>query len=431
MSSRRLWVAIAVVAGGVALGVAIALPQRGTEIAIGLLLLVPIAFVARLWPEAVLLLFVVSGSFKSALPSFIDPTLALGAVVAVLVLGRLMRGGVRRPPAGFWAFVLFAAIVAMSFLSQPSGYGADKLARFGTLSLLAFVAGYLLLDSDDAVRRFAIAVIAYGTTVACVGLLSGFSAGAARLTALQSNTIQYGRAASYAAAGAFVGALHARRGWLWGGPVIVASLLALAGSGSRGPAIGLVVVCGLILLIRLVTRGAARAVVTAAAVGIVLAATGAWRLIPEQATARFALILSGDPGTSGSTRLVLFALASELFRARPIVGWGSGGFAGFGAGYLYPHNAVLEVGAEFGLVGLVPYLVAVASGLWSSLKQAFRPGSLASDFIFTGLALAVVNAMVSGDLNDNRMLYVFLGAALARAVVPATVDVDCPVPEAA
>jgi O-antigen ligase len=415
MSSRRLWVAIAVVAGGVALGVAVALPQRGTEIAIGLLLLVPIAFVARLWPEAVLLLFVVSGSFKSALPSFIDPTLVLGAVVGVLVGVRLLRGGVRRPPPGFWAFGLFALVVITSVLGQPSAYGLDKLARFGTLSVLAFVGGYLLLDEEAALRRFLIAVVAYGTGVAALGLLSGFSVGAARLTALQSNTIQYGRAASYAAAGAFVSVLHRRRAWTWATPVVAVCLLALAGSGSRGPALGLVLVCGALMLMRLATRGAARVALAGVAVGTAIAASGVWVLVPPQATARFALILQGNPGTSGAARLALYSTAVALLAAKPWLGWGLGSFSDYGGVYLYPHNALLEVGAEVGVVGLAPYLFALVSGVWDSVKLAIRVPSVGFDFLFAGVILGVVNAMVSGDLNDNRLLYALLGSAFGVA----------------
>lgn len=409
------WMVAALVLGALLLGAAVALPKYGLDIAVGVLLIPVAVLLARRWPEAVLLLFLVAGSYKTVLPSRLDPTLLLGAVVVCLGVLRIARGDVRRPPVGAWAFLAFGLVVLASLSGLPAGYGLDKVVRFTTLGAVAFFAGYLLLDNDVSVERYMRAAIAFGLVVGTIAIAQG-SIGDARFTALQSNTIQLGRAASFAAAGAFVSLLHDKNAFVWSAPAMAISLLTLAGTGSRGPALGIILVCGALLVVRLFTAGAARAVIVGAAAGVVIGATGVWALVPVAASSRFALLLSGSPGTSGAARLVLYATAGTLFLARPVAGWGAGAFADYGAGLAYPHNAILEVASEFGVVGLVPYVLSVVSALVASLVRVFSRPSVAGDFLFAAVSIAVVNAMVSGDINDNRILYTLMGAVFAAAV---------------
>ena len=59
-----------------------------------------------------------------------------------------------------------------------------------------------------------------------------------------------------------------------------------------------------------------------------------------------------------------------MFAERPIIGNGTGFFASFAAGTVgltdlpYPHNIVLQVGADFGLLGLGLVALLVASALF-------------------------------------------------------------------
>jgi hypothetical protein len=74
----------------------------------------------------------------------------------------------------------------------------------------------------------------------------------------------------------------------------------------------------------------------------------------------------------------------------------------------YPHNLLLETSLESGwLCG-----TATAAVLAAALASAARGGGDA--VLFAGLVFCAVNALVSGDVNDNRALMAFLGAALSR-----------------
>jgi O-antigen ligase len=396
---------------GVGLGLLIVLPEQATiGVAVGLA--PAMVYVALRWPQAMLSLFLLSGSFKTALGSTLDLTIAFGVLVAVAIVVRIVQKGMRRPPFGMWAFLVFAAIVAASLVGGVNAYGFDKVARFETLSMLALLGGFVLLDTERDVERFMTVLVALGAFLSLVAIFTGGNPGlAGRFTALSSNTIQLGRVASFAAAGAVVALINRRDSWVWAVPTIVIGLLALAGSGSRGPALGLVVVASVLVLIHLTSAGAARTILATAVIVSIVVFSGVWAIIPPTATARFAKILAGDPGSSGTARLLLYAIAASIFLSHPLEGVGAGGFATYAGRYIYPHNAFLEVGAEYGIIGLVPYTIAVVSALWTSFRAALHRGSIANDFVFAGVSLALVNAMVSGDLNDNRVLYAFMGAA--------------------
>ena len=79
-----------------------------------------------------------------------------------------------------------------------------------------------------------------------------------------------------------------------------------------------------------------------------------------------------------------------------------------GVGRQYPHNLMAEVTLESGWAcGAATLLVLVAAAVaaWS------RTGSPGGRLVFAGLLFYAINAMVSGDLNDNRPLFMFLGSA--------------------
>jgi len=65
-----------------------------------------------------------------------------------------------------------------------------------------------------------------------------------------------------------------------------------------------------------------------------------------------------------------------------------------------------KVSFQLGL--LVALLAAALGAAWAQTRHL--PGRM----LFAGLVFCVVNAMVSGDLNDNRPMFSLVGAALAR-----------------
>jgi len=77
------------------------------------------------------------------------------------------------------------------------------------------------------------------------------------------------------------------------------------------------------------------------------------------------IVQSGGDITSG--RIRLYNQAIELFRQRPIFGWGLGAFARFSN--IGTHNIYLQLLAENGLVGAIAFVAMVAFNLWTTLRE--------------------------------------------------------------
>lgn len=127
--------------------------------------------------------------------------------------------------------------------------------------------------------------------------------------------------------------------------------------------------------------------------------------------------------------------AWDAFVAHPLFGVGAGGFAQAMGwhGRVYPHNLLLEVASEFGLIGLgcLAALFAVPlRHLLATLRQAGRP-SVAAVFGFGLLVFAVGGAMAVGDLIRNHCVFFAIGmcATLAPVPTPEAADVPAALPE--
>jgi O-antigen ligase len=115
---------------------------------------------------------------------------------------------------------------------------------------------------------------------------------------------------------------------------------------------------------------------------------------------------------SRSNRFDYFAGAWRAWLDSPVIGQGLQGFRIFFCGLeaegCYPHNAFLQVMADFGAVGLVLFVAM----LWLGLRHA-RPSALGADplraIVFMAFVPVFFSAMVSGDITQNHRLFFFLG----------------------
>jgi hypothetical protein len=215
-------------------------------------------------------------------------------------------------------------------------------------------------------------------------------------------------------------------GRLWKRLILVAlgsaAVFVALASGSRGPIVALLLL-GTFSLVRLLSRpGAINARRALAAAGValisgVIVMSGAVDL-PDASTTRFELfgdfvrgsISGAEPSTadlSSSARVRLFGAAAAMFEANPAVGVGTGGFEATSANYVwpasgdvYPHNAILQLGAEHGLVGLAVFVGLVAF----ALTRPIPVGSY-GHVVRALLVFFLINAMFSGNVYEDRMLW--------------------------
>jgi hypothetical protein len=352
------------------------------------------------------------GDLLSRIP--VDLTLLTGAILAAVLALRWMRG---RSAAAAGPGPVLEALWYSTFLpgvleAPDTPYALRKMATLFTFSLLALLAPLLLVRGEedlagllDAMALFALALV-----------LDGFLAageGWQRLASAGGGTISLGRAAGFLFLYGMLG--WGGRPWLAG--VLVAALGAVAAffSGSRGPMGGAVLALVLVLLAgrrwpvpeRLRLTGRLGAVLLALALSLALA--------PAGSLGRTLAFLRGDLGASGAYRSLAARAAWERLQGAPWgVGWG--GFAvredlDAGVPRQYPHDLLLEVTLESGWVCGGATLVVVLAALGAAWAGTAGPGGR---LLFAALVFCVVNALVSGDVNDNRPLFALLSASFGR-----------------
>jgi O-antigen ligase len=201
----------------------------------------------------------------------------------------------------------------------------------------------------------------------------------------------------------------ARPRLLWSVPLfVVAAVL----SGSRG---GLL--AGFVVGVAVVLRGGWRTRRFALA-GILLAATGtavAYYALPPAHDLIKSRFLDQTAGQGYlSERPEIFSGALSLFRHQPITGAGLDGFyalIGSAVGIEYPHNYLLAVAAEGGMVGLV--LLGLTGVLWTVRVRSSRPWGPEISAMVVSAAFIAIASMFSGDYYDARTAWICAAVAAA------------------
>src|SRR4029077_4887557 len=125
---------------------------------------------------------------------------------------------------------------------------------------------------------------------------------------------------------------------------------------------------------------------------------------------------SSTPTYTAGRRLTLYRWALEMFAQKPLTGWGLGGWSYYALDRdipAYPHNLVLEIAAEEGVLGLA----ALGSLLLtvSLARRRTRRDSPDLSFIGPVFAFSLLATMTSGDINVNRPLWLWCGMIFALA----------------
>jgi O-antigen ligase len=179
-------------------------------------------------------------------------------------------------------------------------------------------------------------------------------------------------------------------------------------SGSRGPLISALVAVALTIVVARRRPSPVRSLSVLALVA--LGGSLAFSAAPYYSRQRIAGFVAGDVDSSVGGRIELYHVAIESLAQHPL-GIGLGGFERIAfSGYDYPHNLPLEILVESGLALGGCFL------LWIAL-QVCRGRTATMDFAgavsFALLLFLVGKSTVSGDINDNRMLFYAVGIVIA------------------
>lgn len=371
--------------------------------------------VALLRPgPSVLVALLFAGYVKSspALSWFpVDLTLAAAAGVALLcadmAVGNLRAG---RPMYGStWVLLLFGTFVLATGNAGDTTYATDKVVRLFTVTAAAALGGVLLVDTRR--RRELLAWSFVGAGLALVVLYWVAPTTDANLygrAALAgSNTLALGRGIACSLVALVALAVGGRVRWWTSVPLAGAMASVVFATGSRGPLLG----AGIAVLVMAAAHPWKRARnLVCVAVGCVAAAWWGLANTNSLAGSRILQLFTADKGESVSEREWLYARSLAQVDDAPWgLGWGNAERILLPIAP-YPHNLVLETAVEAGWLGGA----ALLSVLGVATARAVRGCSDWTAVAVLGLLVFwMVNAFVSGDLNDNRAVFALLGVALA------------------
>lgn len=368
---------------------------------------------------------------------------AATVLVALAMVLRLLRPGHDRslPPDarrewrnGIAAFLVFASVISLSFFYTASpDYGADKLWRFLIFGSLAFLAPFALMKSEDDFRDFTIGGVMFGVALAVSSLRFSHQG----RIGPQQNIVHIGVGQVIGLAILLLIFYRAANRRLRALTLLACIPLLAFGLGSaeaRGPA--LAVVIALAIYVALPSWAAYAIPRKRILIGLLLVAamttfvlsTYWFRGVAESRfqskTTELIQILKGSPRVQGSAteRLVFYRAAPGEFLRRPLFGLGIGGWS---MGYfhqdtrLYPHNLLLEVGLEEGIVGLAALFAFLGIVFFAFKKNAVE---VAHHFpaLFPALVYLFLLTMFSGDIVENRFLWFGCGMVLAGCGLAAT-----------
>lgn len=385
--------------------------------------------------QAILLaLFLLAGEFKADprlawIP--IDLTVMLGLLLGIVTAYRVMTQDLR------FQHQLTHQIIGTVVFAIPllwtvwTDLAVDKVSRMFTLTLISFFAPLFLIRSRSDLRTLlkAVTVIALLIALDAASILAqefGNWNEAARLTASGSNTIALGRMCGLGIVAALV--FRGRKPWIQ----VTIQVLALVvlvpvmfASGSRGPLLAIVITAA--VMFGLFHARSLKHWLVLILLGVVFVGglvAGSF-LAPEQSRGRIQMFFGSGAfedtraNASVATRTKAIRLAVDTIVETPF-GLGWGGYAGIAQGLdvTYPHNLLLELFVEGGWIPGVLFCTALIAALMRGGMAALRSTTVEERWTLLIAVNMFVNSLVSGDINDNRLLFAFLAVTAMVSDLP-------------
>lgn len=407
---------------------------------------IPVLYLLLRFPVVTFFLFVNAGVYKadprlSFLTNYFDLTLMFGIVTVLGVIHNLVqkRTALIIPSKkAFFPFLTIALLAGFSLLYTNSIiYGLDKFVRFVTITALSLFLPWFVFQRTKALQFFLTAFIIFSLLMINEVLRNGVVPGSMSFNnAFESNYLAMGRMVG---SGVLVVLFYF---YLYSKNKIVkfCSLLltpfmifGVLITGGRGPIIALILstiatICmlgidifkkGQIVRFKIKKIHLRLFLLIVLIIIIVAILLVCFNQYFSDLLYRLEL-LQGLRGNSALGRIERFQKAWEVISNFPnnIFGLGIGGFNGYYANLDekrgdYPHNIFLEFGSELGIVGLIIFCYFIFYALFESINGIKQNADLKKQSFYTVsfslLIFMLINVLVSGDINDNRMLFTWIG----------------------
>lgn len=398
------------------------------------------------YPPVLLATFVFVPSFKSLdvlarLP--VDPTLALALLLAGVCGYRLLNRRARvPPPLTFIApmvFLAVALVIGLMWTVEPT-YGHTKVLKFVTVTALAAIAPFFVIENKRDLFQLGWAIAAGSILVALLAPIVTPTVAAGITTEVDTKgRYSFGGQifpARFLCNGVIVlllsiNYLTDRRRFLYA-VAGVGVLVIAVGFGARGPIAAFVIT--MLLVAFLATLQSRRLLGLWLAIAVVLIAIAAVVQVPGVASQRLtALATNPAAAIQNDARYPLYQEAVSLTNAHPWLGVGTGGFMLYGNQLSprtqtldFPHNIFLELSSELGLMPplvLLATVVALFVRLFGRIREWHgRPESQLTVLLLALFVYNLLAAQSSGDINDNRVMWMFLGLAALVTHYPSVIS---------
>ena len=355
----------------------------------------------------------------------VDLTLALGMVCVLDVAYGIVAKPISVKGS---ALVLWLALLAMitlgSLYSPDQGIALSRVENWVGLVFLPLLVAFWVARDQREVERCVWACLAIGLIVTVLAVLT-FSP-SERLLVGFTSTINVGRASLMVPIIALLYVNKDGPRWMRG-PLLVTLPLALFvafAAGARGPLLMLIALAAALAIWNVVRgrRISKGVVASAAATVLLLGVLVNVAALPSVSIDRFdrltAYLAGGDTTTDGSLvqRLAAADLAISIFEDHPALGAGTGAFTYYSQfvpliwNEVAPHNILLELASDWGVMGLGLFAVLVltavrsrpAESVWTAVWGLFlfflandMLGSFFDDRAFWGFALLLLAAPVA------------------------------------
>lgn len=369
----------------------------------------------------------------SALPLHLSPLDGAGLIIHVLLISGAIAVELsrRRAIPSLMGSPFVVAVLAFTFLvfgyviGSPSvEYGLQKSVLFVLKALLPFLVVILYAPLDRSRSRAVLLALVVGMVLTALSMLVFASNSSvvnlSRLSVSEElSPISAGRSVGYGAVVLLLGLMYSRArhrySWLVACGLVL-GLAAMLATGTRGPLIGLAAAgLGTFILLPVALKRKLRILLGTSVVVCVV-----WIGLYQYGYAERLEVIGGytrisnyleafGENTSDVERLVRYEVAAETIVKSSGVGLGTGGYSSV-YGYQereYPHNAFLEILVEQGLAGLFLFLLTLLM-VMRSILSGYRDTSIGiEEAALVGIWIfALFNAMVSGDIADNGIVWV-------------------------
>jgi len=421
-----------------------------------IMVLIPLGLIILWWlinnPAIALMILSLTAIIKGYLINYfpvieiVDITVIATLIIWLGLVKILLEGNWKLPSEQksiVYLFLIFGLLLGISYIYTASpDYGFRKILRFNTFAVTMFISPLLIIKSPADSKR--LLSYFYFLLVIIIGIMllqfvyflkwGDFAIVLAywnRISIPGANPIQVSRYLAIGAAMMIALLIRNKPSQsLHYFAILFVILLSIILSGSRGPLVSIII--GSIVYAILYERKHSFRIFGYGilAIGTIITLL---LLLPESLTQRFFDISQGSVimTQQGVRRISTIATRFE-FWSMSLQAWFSSitsFFIGLGAGSFsslfiwrdwrwYPHNLFFEIIVELGLIGLVIGILFIIKS-YQIINKGIQRGSFTdhSALWVAGTVVMFIAAQFSGDINDNRILWMFIGISIASTHV--------------